>query len=154
NSNCPCAWDGTNWAQLNPSTPPPADSGDYYSMAYDDSRQQVVLVYSWPSPARTFIWDGVDWSEKNPETRPSRRQQTVMAYDPNLGRVILFGGNNGAGNDTWSWDGTNWFGLSPASVPSARGASAMVLDSARRQLVLFSGDNQVADTWVWDGATW
>ena len=45
---------------------------------------------------------------------------------------------------------------SPATSPPARRDATMAYDAATRTVVLFSGvsSSLVADTWVWDGATW
>ncbi len=49
------------------------------------------------------------WIENFPATTPSPRR-TVLAFDYAAGNVVLFGGDDAAGQlgDTWIWDGVNW----------------------------------------------
>lgn len=82
-----------------------------------------------------------------------------MAYDPNLRRIILFGGVNAFGtalNDTWFWTGTDWQLLSTANSPGARYGHAMTTQGSS---VYVSGgfrslgytDN---DAWRFNGSNW
>jgi hypothetical protein len=78
-------------------------------------------------------------------------------------QVVLFGGfgvDNEALNDTWSFDGSNWSPVA-AQAPSPRFLASMSALSVggRSELVLFGGQAGnggpiVAETWVFDGATW
>lgn len=76
-----------------------------------------------------------------------------MAYDPNLGAVVLFGGVGGPGkqsNDTWLWNGSNWKEIHPAAVPNVRWNAGMDYDPSANGLLLFGGFSTTAlgDTWV------
>ncbi len=83
----------------------------------------------------------------------------AMAYDPNRGRVVLFGGNSAKGlvGNTWEWDGTSWT-LMSTSGPTARAFTAMAFHSRLGKVVLFGGYAGAAgtfgDTWTWDGSNW
>jgi len=59
----------------------------------------------------TWRWDGVVWS-KLAGAQPTFRTNAAMAYDRARDRVVLFGGEIGAGvpdlADTWEFDGTTW----------------------------------------------
>jgi hypothetical protein len=86
-----------------------------------------------------------------------------MSYDMDRGRVVAFGGFNGARlADTWDWDGTAWTQRMIAG-PSGRQYTAMAYDSARGVTVLFGGQigpmsgDRESDTWEYNGAgggTW
>jgi hypothetical protein len=78
--------------------------------------------------------------------------------------VVLFGGADARAvrGDTWRWNGSHWMQLA-SSGPSPRTFPAMV--STGEQVLLFGGrrvlfgadgahDTVLADTWLWDGATW
>lgn len=90
---------------------------------------------------------------------PSPRQSDQMiAYDPQSGQVILFGGaaDRGSLGDLWAWSGALWIRLS-ASGPPPRNSGVVAYDSKRRRLVLFGGRNSPStfhDTWEWDRVTW
>ena len=82
-----------------------------------------------------------------------------MAFDSVSGRVLLFGGFDGARGlgDTWEWDGSTWIQRLPAASPSPRYASLVAFDSGRNRMVLFgghSGSIYLSETWEWDGVDW
>ncbi|HYK92659.1 MAG TPA: PKD domain-containing protein, partial [Thermoplasmata archaeon] len=100
-------------------------------------------------------------SSSSTATTPTGRQAFVMEYDPLLGQVILFGGQDTNGNaigDTWAYSGGAWTSLTPASSPSARWGAAMVYDPSEKGLVLFGGRDQYFnyfnDTWLYSSAGW
>ena len=56
-------------------------------------------------------WDGAVWARVT-GTQPPLRYNSAMAYDRDRARVVLYGGEVGAGTldlaDTWEFDGTTW----------------------------------------------
>jgi hypothetical protein len=149
------SWDGTNWAPLSPVDNPPT-RGDG-AMAYDYATQQIVLFGGVSGNGYlddTWTWNGENWTEQTPATSPSARGYTEeeMAYDSNLGELVLFGGHTSSGvlNDTWVWDGSTWSELPPAASPPARHAASMAFDPSSGQLLLFggTGDAFFNDTWT------
>jgi hypothetical protein len=87
----------------------------------------------------TWVWHGKakTWIQMFPATSPSPRGTTLtydhaseetiilggetsLAYDVNIGEVVLFGGYNAVGgealNDTWTWKGTTWSQVPPWST--------------------------------------
>lgn len=103
------------------------------------------------------------WLQQAPAASPSPRAATVMVYDEERGRVVLFGGwSNVAANccaldDTWEWDGVTWLQRQPATVPPARAGAVAVYDRQRQRVVMFGGGDfstLLADTWQWDGDDW
>jgi hypothetical protein len=85
-----------------------------------------------------------------------------MAYDPAIGKLVLFGGAVSSPNpfldETWTYDGESWTRQYPATSPPARWApAAMAYDPGIRKLVLYGGERRggsLNDTWTYDGATW
>jgi hypothetical protein len=162
------AWDGTQWSLL---PVPPLGRFDP-SMAWDPAMSAVVLFggQSFTAPTGpgflndTWTWNGSAWAQQHPVTSPSPRNSSGMAYDPALGKLVLFGGlGNVIVGDTWLWDGTNWTRVSTAHSPSPREDPAMVYDAALGKIVLFGGQgvfdsntatSYLADTWVFDGNDW
>lgn len=92
-----------------------------------------------------------------------------MAYDPASGQLVLFGGQDYEGNDTWTWSGTTWTQVDDSTDPGCgnestnpcplspppRSTSPMTYDPATDQLVLFGGRGGptpggpvLNDTWV------
>lgn len=158
-SNDTWIWDGSTWTQEFPSRSPSPRSA--FAMAYDSSRQQIVLfggVDSTATLSDTWVWDGSNWTQKTSSITPAARYSASMAYDQSLGQVVLFGGaaaNNAPLDDTWAWDGTSWTQLDTSVRPTARFSGGLIRDDARAQLVLFGGssnafdfDHLLNDTWV------
>jgi len=86
-----------------------------------------------------------------------------MAYDPDRGRVVMFGGYEDGGvlADTWEWDGFDWVERHPPVSPPARWGAAMAWDAGRHTMLLFGGEGRRSirrdprgDTWEWDGTSW
>ena len=99
------------------------------------------------------------WTQLSPATSPSARSYASMAYDPAIGKTVLFGGYDGDSElaDTWTWNGTTWTQLSPATSPPARDSASMAYDPATGNMVLFGGyggDGYDSDTWTFDGSNW
>ncbi len=82
-----------------------------------------------------------------------------MAFDPQSGDVLLFGGYNGTSylDDTWEFNGTSWSEVCSSCGPSARDGASLVATSPSGTLVLFGGYNgtsYLGDTWTWSGTSW
>jgi cysteine-rich repeat protein len=159
------------WDQIvDTSFPPRTDA----AFAYDAARERVVVFGGGSGTAvlaDTWEWDGRRWQEIVSPTHPVARRGARMAYDANRHRVVLFGGIASASNasgapimgDTWEWDGARWSLLQPSASPPARTSHTMAYDGVRHEVVVFGGLSvgvslggllPMADTWVWDGATW
>jgi uncharacterized repeat protein (TIGR02543 family) len=99
------------------------------------------------------------WVHLMPASNPPPRGNGSMAYDPNTGQLVLFGGENEYGDrldDTWTWDGSTWTDQSPSNVPNGVEPTSMAFDPATNQLLLFAynADETGVDTWTWDGSNW
>jgi hypothetical protein len=163
-------WDGVTWTQQFPPVSPPAREWDIQGMAYDAATRTVVLFGGLNDEGGvlgdTWERDGraKTWTQQFPASSPPARVGT-LAYDGAGGDVVLFGGDNGAGDccnvyfdDTWTWNGVTWTQQFPVSAPSARGDHSMAYDAVIGKVVLFGGFNVpgqgLNDTWDWDGTTW
>lgn len=101
---------------------------------------------------------------------PPPRDGTALAYDPNHGTVLLFGGtvNGTALNDLWEWTPATsrwarrscvepiWLDLTAGATPPARNGHCVAWDPDRKVAVLFGGRDgaPLGDTWEYDGSTW
>lgn len=99
---------------------------------------------------------------------PLARGSGMMAWDPQLNVLLLFGGQGpDVLSDTWTWTGTAWTGSSAAAIassartqppgPSARRWGTMFYDPISRSVILFGGwsadgDVMLSDTWAWNGS--
>jgi hypothetical protein len=140
-------WDGTDWRQH-----PGGGTGDFGSvgLTYDAAHQYLLMFGGFDGDDyddETETWDGTSWTFRNPAHAPKQRDNAAMAYDPVVGRVVLFGGRHY--EDTWTWDGTDWKRQSPRDRPQANGPIAF--DAAQGDVVSFIYDGS---TWTWNGRNW
>jgi hypothetical protein len=155
-------WNGSDWTQLLPPNGPANRSSA--AMAYDPATHQIVmfggvqygLQHSGFFVAHdTWTWDGTTWTQHTPASSPPPTSGASMAFDPAIGKLVLFGGVN-ASNDTWAWDGTSWSKLSSSASPPARYDVPLALDSATSEIILGTASavagTTLADTWALDSA--
>ncbi|HEY3446155.1 MAG TPA: kelch repeat-containing protein [Myxococcales bacterium] len=171
-------WDGAVWRPARYTGTPPSGRC-YHAMAYDRTREKVVLYGGqsfWPAEwmcppcgfpfaARdTFEWDGGRWKEAFPEgvEAPTTLVSHAMTYSQR-GPVLMFGGGSwifGGSplDETWAWDGVSWtqavHGAHDDGSPEARSGHTLTYDAKRSRAVLFGGsskdDYSLGDTWEWD----
>lgn len=153
------SWDGTDWTKL---ADGPKIHGAPAATAYDKVRGKVVLYggVGNASATETWTWTGTAWQAMAPRQSPPARQAASMAFDPNTGKVLLFGGMTLADglqrNDTWAWDGRDWAQLNPVASPAPRQGAALATFGAKSQVVLIGGWSVApfTDAWAWDGVNW
>ena len=152
-----------SWTNRNPPTYPPGRSG--HSLAYDPGSGTVLLFGG--EDATKFYNDtwaynvfANTWTRKLLASGPSARTQQAMTFDPGIGMVCLFGGQDGAGipqDDTWWYDSAtnSWAQKSRPATPPPRIHHAMVYSSLERQTLLFGGTDTVTqfnDTWLFNAS--
>jgi len=90
------------------------------------------------------------------------RYGATVAYDQNLKKVVLFGGDSSAcsgtlRNDLWAWDGSDWSDVTPTTSPPARFGASLAFDEVAGELVLFGGGTGpttfLEDTWGFSTAS-
>jgi Cellulase (glycosyl hydrolase family 5)/Galactose oxidase, central domain len=145
-----------------------------FASAYFPPADQVVLFGGAPADLQTTWWNdtwlyaGGAWSQ-GPEAPAglTPRGGAAMAYDPSIGRIVMFGGEARAAdgsevwppytNETWLWNGATWTpGPAAPSDLAARTGAQMVYDDALDRIVLFGGSglDRYTDTWLFDGSQW
>ena len=137
-------------------------------MVYDKSNENIVLFGGYQIEGNDYVKLGDTWVFQNDtwtlvsETGPSSRHGVAMAYDPNLGGVILFGGSTidkqyGEGKgETWKWDGENWSKLE-IDQPGGVFNATMVYDEIEQGLIRFGGydgKNRIDQTWLFRNNRW
>jgi hypothetical protein len=144
------------------------DIGWDASYAYYPPADQVVMFGgsplwtndSWAND--TWIYQNGSWHAGPPAPAGlTPRGGAAMAYDPDIQRIVLFGG---AGpewppvhDDTWLWDGTGWSeGPAAPHDLKPRDGAEMAYDPDTHRLVLFGGSGLQGydDTWLFDGSQW
>ncbi len=156
-------YDGSEWTRQSPATHPPARRSA--AMAYDPAIGKVVLFGGVGEGGEfgllgdTWTYDGTEWTQQSPATHPPVRNGASMAYDPAIGKIVLFGGEGVTSllDDTWTYDGSEWTQQSPAAEPPVRTAASMAYDPEIGEMVLFGGAGELpvlGDTWIYDGTDW
>jgi hypothetical protein len=103
------------------------------------------------------------WTDAKPTASPPPRRDLGLACDPQSGRAVMFGGEDGTGSgylgDTWYYEaaGNTWTQVS-ASGPSARRSPAMQA-LGNGKVLLFGGEGSggvLGDSWMFDASslTW
>jgi hypothetical protein len=126
------SWDGTNWTQLNPLSNPPRAIGVGFAYAGPATNRMVLFGIE----ADTWQWDGSNWSQvPTSGTTPCPRILEAMAYGPNIGGIVLFGGVGGStsnpacrpGNAGDDWNDT-WIFTPFSTTPPAANPMPSITD--------------------------
>lgn len=140
--------------------PPPAAQNRPICVAYDRSRQ-LIVVYSDIAP-NTWEYDGTTWHGRVTATVPTPRWFCSMSFDERRNKIVMFGGYDPALgtqiDDTWEYDGTNWTRILTPTRPNRRDSAGIAYDAQRQVVVLFggyrSGGVLYNDLWEYNGASW
>jgi hypothetical protein len=142
---------GPDWSPLSPPV-----NGFSAAFAYDATDGYAVLFGGnigpyWVSDA-TWVYEAGIWKNITGSLAvlPPARANTSLAYDPNVGGVVLFGGTCAVVytclfNDTWAFAHGAWENLTAAApnatnTPGARQAESLAFDATPGSgLVLFGG---------------
>ena len=135
------------------------------------SSRHYTIARRWIAAASLATMPSLAGAQGDRPAAPPPLHWESVAWDPEHGRLILFGGTGPADylSTTWEWDGTRWSTLADsASSPGARHAHAMGWDALRSRVVLFGGllesrdttipsaqrARRFCDTWALKDATW
>ena len=157
-----CVVEVPQWTRIVQVVDPVRVSAAY---AYDEVRLRAVELGGAASgviASDTIEWNGNAWvSLANGYIAPEPRAAGAAVFDAELGKVMMFGGNDGASTlaDTWLWDGEHWTDVTTPDAPTPRFGHAMAYDAAHHGVLLFGGladatSGDAGDTWWWDGTSW
>ena len=158
------SWSGTAWELLDAAGP---EARAFAAIGRDPVRNVVVvhggLSSSGTAYDETLEWDGQSWTvHVAGDNGPGAREGAGLAYEPDTGRMLLFGGAVAFEQraDTWAWDGETW-SLVTQTGPRPRFISLMTEDRATGDVLVQGGHwvagndgDFLADTWRWDTDTW
>ena len=138
-------WDGRIWTLVSTDGP----TLIHFGMAYDRSREVIVLYGGRPGPGRlvgnvsesdTWEWDGETWKQITTGEDDHPLATPAMAYDPRRGKVIRHGGTSDDlvfdQDTTWEWDGERWTQIATGFI---HGSGKMIYDANRENMVVFVG---------------
>ncbi len=176
-------WNGEQWELRCDGEPIEDVCGDvpikrsYHRIVYDSQRNRVVLFGGWGGSRYfndTWEWDGERWEQRcdgEPledvcEHSPPALSYFDMSYDPERGKVVLFGGyvDQEYQSDVWEWDGSDWLNacdsgrgeVNCSDGPDPRYKHTMAYDRVRKHTLVFGGATPIKqnDLWGWDGTKW
>jgi hypothetical protein len=151
------------WLQLEPSGELPSPRRDH-SLVWDDTDEQVYLFggRSADTPLNDLWALNVDdpaWSQVRPDgLLPAARFGHNAVFDPQGGRMLIFGGQAGDAflNDLWAFTSQDntWAEITPAGpAPAPRQGAGAALDTEGGRLYVTHGlttDGYLDDTWALD----
>jgi hypothetical protein len=166
---------GGSWSSLTSSVTGTPPALFRTSMVYDVADSEVVLFGGCNSAVNAFgscpgnstwTYHNLVWTNATPTVSPGDRGYELMAYDPVLSSVVLFGGNGqlalnsgtqglSMDNDTWLFAGGNWTNISArvSGDPGHIAYGSMVYDQNGSYIVLFGGWNDASSVPMRD-STW
>ena len=150
------SFNGTGWARVIGSAPPPART--QASLVYDAADGYLLLFGGYSNAGAlndTWEFAAGKWTQLTPGQSPPAVYGGVAAYDGADGYVLLFQGSAGG---TWSYHAGVWSNLSKTAgtPPQPVAANPLVYDSTDGY-VLFFGTSQPSltnETWVFHGGKW
>jgi N-acetylneuraminic acid mutarotase len=155
-------YDTNTWTNLSPPVMPAPRR--YASMEYDVESDRIILFGGILGTGGTtgdtwaFDYDTNTWENMNPSSAPSSRMYSVMAYDSESDRIILFSGcYPGVFTDTWAYDyNTNtWTNMNPSENPGAY-PGGLAYDAEEDLCIMYGGaidfhETQLSnETWAYD----
>ena len=154
------AWTGTTWLRLNTGGAHGPPIGDGAQIAYDDGRQQMLLVtYNGTlTAAETWIWNGSSWRHQPNGNLAATVFGATMAYDTESRAVVLVSpviGDN-SHTATYRWNGSSW----DAMVTSGPSVDVIAVDPLEHALVGCGASTYStafalnATCWQWTGRDW
>ncbi len=181
----PLAGEPSSWTNI---TPPKGAANPYErelpAEAYYPNGHEVVLFGGYvQTPSGADLYEQDTWGYANGHwtdlvpaadctatTCPSPRAGAGLAYDADLGAMILFGGeiivagfpvgHTVAYSDTWMFENDTWTNVTSAAAtsPSARFDMAMTYDPSDDYVLLFGGldtaGTALSDTWKYSDGDW
>ncbi|MGE5178137.1 MAG: kelch repeat-containing protein [Bacteroidota bacterium] len=144
-------------------------------------RHSYACIQFVPELNRLYIWGGANasvstdwigdtwvydftkkaWHDATGTTHPFNVLQQAASYDPNVHRMVIFGGASagyGTGDTAWLFDVTTelWEPATTASSPPARMGQSMVFDPLRRVTYMFGGGSPFPtpgnEMWAFDAS--
>jgi hypothetical protein len=142
-TNTTFVWSAGSWSTLSPPTSPSARRN--LAIAYDPIRQRTVLFSGISGGG--FLSDTWElnaagmgtWTKLSPSSSPPPRYGYNMFFDPDIGKVCVFGSSPLTSEDLWQWDGTTWTEITMIGTIDSKYAPATTYDAFTHSFVAFGG---------------
>ena len=166
---------GANWSRLSKTSAP--GPLEWPAMAYDVHDSYVLMFGGYGASTSTGVpiaqnvtWSFAagTWTKITTNRSPPVRYDAMLAFDPSLGSVVLFGGlvtkpkTTVYYNDTWTYRAGAWTPFGGSTAPPPRAGGILTYDESDGYLVLFGGYTTTPtgypvllnDTWVLFHGVW
>jgi Galactose oxidase, central domain len=151
-----------SWSELHPANDPPPL--EYAALAYDPLTGYALLFGGFDPGTNAYVnatwtFGNNTWTALHLANSPPPRETATMAYDPNEGGVVMFGGDAGGSDfdDTWLFGPEGWTPI-VGSAPSAVFLPSMAYDATDSAIVLFGGTfsngTGAEYTWLFRNGVW
>jgi len=145
-------WDPVSnlWTDISPVLSPSARR--FHSISYDPTTTGILMFGGLDGTAAhlddTWLFlGGNTWVPMAPTVVPPTRRQHHLVTRPDVGDVLLVGGQNATlsapakwRRDTHSWNGSDWVQILTATEPQGVVANDATYDLARQRVVMPSGN--------------
>ena len=133
-----------------------------HRIAYDAESDRTIMFggfemtkYKYIDETWAYDYNTNTWTNMDPPYRPYGRNYHGMAYDPNADRVVVWGGDKGAGKkeEMWTYDyNTNsWQRYKYDDGPDSRVYANLVYDNNADKFIMYGGYPYGNDeTWLYD----
>lgn len=144
-------WDpGTNaWSNITSAGPA---ARRFTSISYDPTTSGILMFGGLDASSvhlndTWLFFGGNTWVQMAPTVVPSTRRQHHLVTRPDVGDVLLVGGQDASlpapgkwRRDTHSWDGAEWTLIATTTQPQGVVANDATYDEARQRLIMPSGN--------------
>lgn len=146
-------WDptGNSWTEITPASGNPS-ARRFVAISYDPVTTGILMFGGLDSSGAhlndTWLFlGGTAWAQMTPSVVPSTRRQHHLVTRPDVGDVLLVGGQNASlaapakwRRDTHTWNGSDWTEIVTATAPQGVVANDATYDELRQRLVMPSGN--------------
>lgn len=149
------------WTNITLSAGAPPSPRDSAAVAYVPTQGYVLLYgggnfYSGLNPyfgslielSDTWTFSGGAWAAANPAESPSARSGAVATFDPNLGSVVMYGGESDYASLASTW---GWASAGPLAPGTLRSSPAMPEANQSLRLTAGSSGGSGRDGYAWSG---
>ena len=141
-------YNGSAWTQIiTPEADTPAGGFFGMSLAYDPTRETVVLWRIAGAYSQTWDFDGAAWTERpipSIDFRPEDDINGLIVFDAARQTLVCLAEDTAW---TWSEQDSGWLQLT-SNVPPGVPEPAMVYDGSRREVVWFGASSGDQETWA------
>jgi len=159
----------THWWNITSESPTPLPVVWFTEATWDAADDYLVFYggdnFAGTLYASTWTYAHGLWHNLSTHGSPGPVDGAALAYDPNAGQVVMYGGASTytpvtLTNETWLFSRGNWGSVRLNPTPTERDAGSMVFDPDLGGVVLFGGYGPTSsqpmlnDLWLYKNGSW